>query len=338
MHLSLEVTNVHFRPNFFFEASVPSARTAVNLFLLSVHDRSRLQLLILWPGIMLLNAIPSVEPRWMRSADFIESEWYTSNTTSMLPLPWPWRICENTWSESSQNVRFSPCNLSVSPMASIIVALGWGTSSTGNTLLSRCFDNTALFVFFIVPSPFDNAQGKGPRGWDRTSRMSRFLLWAMSDHVAKQPSVSFHENRLGFSFGWFTLHCSEGLQLYFLNVLMETIHLNSLLFEFLVGMFSFLMRCQQVSGYTRRRNCPSGNAHEVGRIVSKRGFQDQCDLWSHCPERRSPAAAASVLLHDVQLLDSNGTPRQVRVPPVVCVSLLTVSSVVLSTAILANGC
>ena len=164
-----------------------------------------------------------------------------------------------------------------------------------------------------------------------------FQLSALSneEHVAKQPSVSVHDNLLGFSFGWFTLHCSEGLQLYFLNGIMETISLlQSLLFEFLVGMFSFLTRCQQVSGYIRRRNCPSGNAHEVGRIISKRvlsncfprdrplkqrpthlslcgSFKDQCALWSHCPERRSPATAVSVRLHDVQLSDSNGTSHQV---------------------------
>ena len=52
---------------------------------------------------------------------------------------------------------------------------------------------------------------------------------------------------------------------------METISLlHSFLFELIAGMFSFLTRCQQVSGYIRRRNCPSGNAHEVERIVSKR--------------------------------------------------------------------
>ena len=91
MHLSLEVTNMHFRPSFSrnFCSFQLSARKAVNLFFLSGHDRSRLQFLILWPGMMLLNAIPSVEPRWMRSADLIESEWYTSNTTSILSLPWP---------------------------------------------------------------------------------------------------------------------------------------------------------------------------------------------------------------------------------------------------------
>ena len=84
--------------------------------------------------------------------------------------------------------------------------------------------------------------------------VTHFQLSALSneDHVAKQPSVSFHDNPLGFSFGWFTLHCSEGLQLYLLNVIMETISLlHSLLFEFLVGMFSFLTRCQQVSGYIK---------------------------------------------------------------------------------------
>ena len=103
--------------------------------------------------------------------------------------------------------------------------------------------------------------------------VTHFQLSALSneDHVAKQPSVSFHDNLLGFSFDWFTLHCTECLQLYFLNGIMETISLlHSLLFEFLVGMLSVLTRCQQVSGYIRRRNCPSGNAHEVGRIVSKR--------------------------------------------------------------------
>ena len=161
--------------------------------------------------------------------------------------------------------------------------------------------------------------------------VTHFQLSALSneDNVAKQPSVSFHDNLLGFSVGWFTLLCSEGLQLYFICRIMETISiLHSLLFEFLVGMFFFLTHCQQVSGYIRRRNCPCGNAYEVRRIVSKRvcpiyiycfprdrqlkqrptnlslrgSFQDQCALWSHCPERRSPAAAASVLLHDVQLL------------------------------------
>ncbi len=92
MHLS--VTNMHFRPSFSrnFCSFQLSARKSVKMFLLSVHDRSRLQFLILWPGSMLLNAIPSVEPSWMRSADLIESEWCTSNTTSILSLPWPaWR-------------------------------------------------------------------------------------------------------------------------------------------------------------------------------------------------------------------------------------------------------
>ena len=107
--------------------------------------------------------------------------------------------------------------------------------------------------------------------------VTHFQLSALSneDHVAKQPSVSFHDNLPGFSFGWCTLHCSEGLQFYFLNGIMETISLlHSLLFEFLVGMFCFLTRCQQVSGYIRRPNCSSGNAHEVGRIVSKMGLSN----------------------------------------------------------------
>ena len=47
---------------------------------------------------------------------------------------------------------------------------------------------------------------------------THFRLSALSneDHVAKQPSVSVHENLLGFSFGWFTLHCSEGFNFIFL--------------------------------------------------------------------------------------------------------------------------
>ena len=103
--------------------------------------------------------------------------------------------------------------------------------------------------------------------------VTHFQLSALSneDHVAKQPSISFHDNLLVFSIGWITLHCREGLHLYFLNGIMETISiLHSLLFGFPVGIFSFLTRCQQVGGYIRRRNCPSGNAHEVGRNVSKR--------------------------------------------------------------------
>ena len=68
---------------------------------------------------------------------------------------------------------------------------------------------------------------------DETGRHA-FPALSNEDHVAKQPSVNFHDNFLGFSFGWFTLHCSEGLQLYFLNGIMETISLlHSLLFEFL---------------------------------------------------------------------------------------------------------
>ena len=49
MHLSLEVTNMHFRPSFSrnFCSIQLFERKAVNLFLFSVHDRSRLQLLIL---------------------------------------------------------------------------------------------------------------------------------------------------------------------------------------------------------------------------------------------------------------------------------------------------
>ena len=80
--------------------------------------------------------------------------------------------------------------------------------------------------------------------------VTHFQLSALSneDHVAKQLSVSFHDNLLGFSFDWFTLHCNEGLQFIFLMGSWEqSPFCISLLFEFVERMFSFLTRCQQVS-------------------------------------------------------------------------------------------
>ena len=87
------------------------------------------------------------------------------------------------------------------------------TSSTEEHLIPE-------FIDFMYHPHLIMPRVKGPRGWDRTSRISSFLLWAMRTMFPNNLRSAFTTISLGFSF---TLHCSEGLQLYFHNGMMETI-------------------------------------------------------------------------------------------------------------------
>ena len=60
------------------------------------------------------------------------------------------RTNENNWSDTSENVLFSPGSLCMSDIPSMMVSGGTETDSVADTFSSSLVANTTLLVFFIV--------------------------------------------------------------------------------------------------------------------------------------------------------------------------------------------
>ena len=81
-----------------------------------------------------------------------------------------------------------------------------GISSNGVDSFSRLLLKTALFVLHSFPSLVASDQGIGPSGCDKTSFMSRFPLYEITDIIPKRFLSAFKMISLSFATIFFDLN------------------------------------------------------------------------------------------------------------------------------------
>ena len=103
------------------------------------------------------------------------------------------RTNENKWSDTSENVRFSPGSLCMSDIPSMMVSGGTETDSVADTFSLSLFANIALLVFIILPSQLARDHGIGPRLDWNVSYAAFPICWAyIEDHSSHHSRPLYH--------------------------------------------------------------------------------------------------------------------------------------------------